>query len=155
MLIFRSARASWNTFVSPSVSPSARKIWITHIKAYMPQESSEYSSNQPDCPMGSPRCSPWPPWDPQAPPHQPPMTPQTGLSFSLNSSDHLACFSNHQMTHQMSLLILWDILPLPLKGTFQKRFSGFCPLRGSPPPYPLNGKSVWKKEGFFLSGKGG
>ena len=35
------------------------------------------------------------------------------------------------------------------KGTFQKRFSGFCPLRGSPPPYPLNEKSVWKKEGFF------
>ena len=28
------------------------------------------------------------------------------------------------------------------KGTFQKRFSGFCPLRGYPAPYPLNGKSV-------------
>ena len=34
------------------------------------------------------------------------------------------------------------------KGSFQKRFSGFCPLRGYP-PYPLNGKSVLKKEGFF------
>ena len=28
------------------------------------------------------------------------------------------------------------------KGGFHLRFSGFCPLRGYPPPYPLNGKSV-------------
>ena len=41
-----------------SVSPSARKIWITYIQAYMPHESSEDSSNQPDGPMGSPKCSP-------------------------------------------------------------------------------------------------
>ena len=42
------------------------------------------------------------------------------------------------------------------KGSFQKRFSGFCPLRGyRRPPYPLNGKSVWKKKDFFLNGKGG
>ena len=39
-----------------------------------------------------------------------------------------------------------------LQGRFQKRFSGFCPLREYPPlppPYPINGKSVRKKEGFF------
>ena len=28
------------------------------------------------------------------------------------------------------------------KGSCHLRFSGFCPLRGYPPPYPLNGKSV-------------
>ena len=33
------------------------------------------------------------------------------------------------------------------KGRCHLRFSGIRPLRGSPPP--LNGKSVWKKEGFF------
>ena len=67
--IFRSARASWNTSVRPLVSPSARKIWITYIQAYMPQESSEDSSNQPDGPMGSPKCPPWPLGTP------PPSTP--------------------------------------------------------------------------------
>ena len=36
----------------------------------------------------------------------------------------------------------WHKFVGPLsKGACQKRFSGFCPLRGSPPPYPLNGKS--------------
>ena len=43
-------------------------------------------------------------------------------------------------------------MPTGSKGTFQKRFSGFCPLRGYPPPYPLNGKSFCQKT---LSGKGG
>ena len=39
------------------------------------------------------------------------------------------------------------------KGRFQKRFSGFFPLRGYPPlPYPLNGKSFCQNT---LSGKGG
>ena len=42
------------------------------------------------------------------------------------------------------------------KGTCQKRFSGIRPLRGvPPPPTPLNGRSVWKKEGFFLAERGG
>ena len=36
------------------------------------------------------------------------------------------------------------------KGRFQKRFSGFCPLRGYPPPYPLNGNFFCQKN---LSGK--
>ena len=39
------------------------------------------------------------------------------------------------------------------KGTFQKRFSGFCPLRGYPPPYPLTENQSEKKKVFFLSGK--
>ena len=38
--------------VRPLVSPQ-RKVWITYIQAYMPHESSEDSSNQPDGPMGS------------------------------------------------------------------------------------------------------
>ena len=45
-----------------------------------------------------------------------------------------------------------NTLTIPSKGTFQKRFSGFCPLRGSPPPYPLNGQSFSQKT---LNGKGG
>ena len=39
------------------------------------------------------------------------------------------------------------------KGSFQKRFSGIRPLRGSPPP--LNGNQSEKKKVFFLSGNGG
>ena len=54
--IFRSARTSCTTFGwSRPVRPSALKIWITYIQAYMPYESSGDSSNQPDGPMGSPR----------------------------------------------------------------------------------------------------
>ena len=45
--------------VRPLVSPR-RKVWITYIQAYMPHESSEDSSNQPDGPIGSHRCPPWP-----------------------------------------------------------------------------------------------
>ena len=52
------------------ISPSARKIWITYIQAYMPHESSEDSSNQPNGPMGSPRRLP----NPLGPPG-PPMAP--------------------------------------------------------------------------------
>ena len=44
--------------VRPLVSLSARKILITYIQAYKPQESSEDSSNQPDGPMGPPKSSP-------------------------------------------------------------------------------------------------
>ena len=39
------------------------------------------------------------------------------------------------------------------KGSCQKLLSGFCPLRGYPAPYPLNGKSFCQKK--TLSGKGG
>ena len=66
--------------VRPLVSPR-RKVWITYIQAYMPHESSEDSSNQPDGPMGSHRCPPWPPrtlyayhltsWDPVGLPFDP------------------------------------------------------------------------------------
>ena len=42
--------------------------------------------------------------------------------------------------HIVSILLMkklrWN------KGSCHLRFSGFCPLRGYPPPYPLNGKSV-------------
>ena len=48
---FRSARTSCTTF---GWSRPARKIWITYIQAYMPYESSEDSSNQPDGCKGSP-----------------------------------------------------------------------------------------------------
>ena len=32
------------------------------------------------------------------------------------------------------------------KGTFQKHFSGFFPLREYPPPYPLNEQSFFQKK---------
>ena len=41
------------------------------------------------------------------------------------------------------------------QGTCQKRFSGFCPLRGYPPPTPLTENQCEKKKVFFLSGIGG
>ena len=63
--------------VGPSVRPSARKIWITYIQAYMPYESWKDSSNQPYGPMGSPGCPldplgpPGTPWPPQSTPSDP------------------------------------------------------------------------------------
>ena len=56
----------------------------------------------------------------------------------------------------------WHLLPIrywgnlmPSKGTCQKRFSGFCPLRGYPPPTPLTENQWEKKKVFFLNGIGG
>ena len=65
--------------------PSVRmQVWITYIHAYMPHQTNL-------------------------------MAPRDPLHASLTPWPlHLTCFSNHQKTHQMSLLILWDNLPLPL-----------------------------------------
>ena len=42
------------------------------------------------------------------------------------------------------------------KGTFQKRFSGFCPLRGYPPPHtPLTENQCEKRRIFSLADRGG
>ena len=41
------------------------------------------------------------------------------------------------------------------KGGFHLRFSGFCPLRGYPPPTPLTENQCEKKKVFFLNGIGG
>ena len=49
----------------------------------------------------------------------------------------------------------WELIKDLHKGRFQKRFSGFCPLRGYPPPPPLTENQCEKKKVFFLSGKGG
>ena len=53
------------------VRPSALKIWITYIQAYMPYESCKDSSNQPYGPMASLGC----PLDPLGPPGPPPSPP--------------------------------------------------------------------------------
>ena len=121
--LFRSARASWNTSVRPSVSPSARKIWITYIQAYMPQESSEDSSNQPDGPMGSPRC-PLDPLGPPGPPHRPPMTLKqvswphwtlkiTSPAFQIIRNP-IKCHCWSYRTSYPSPLTPWDPKGLPL-----------------------------------------
>ena len=64
--------------------------------------------------------APWDPldalFDPLAPPGTP-MNPLGPLNRSLGlkqTQDHLVCITNHQRTHQMSLPILWNILPFPL-----------------------------------------
>ena len=57
--------------------PSALKIWITYIQAYMPYESCKDSSNQPYGPMASLGCplDPLgPPGTPWQPPNRPPQT---------------------------------------------------------------------------------
>ena len=70
--LFRSTRTSCRTFDFP-VHPSALKIWITYIQAYMPYESSEVLSNQPDGRKGSHRC----PFDPLGPCRPTPWPPGT------------------------------------------------------------------------------
>ena len=90
--------------ISPKVlQPSARKIWITYIQAFMPYESSEDSSNQSDGAMGSPGLTPpltpWVPLGPPGPSNGPPQNPKQ-VSWP------------HRTPNQMLLLILRDILPL-------------------------------------------
>ena len=90
--------------ISPKVlQPSARKIWITYIQAFMPYESSEDSSNQSDGAMGSPGLTPpltpWVPLGPPGPSNGPPRNPKQ-VSWP------------HRTPNQMLLLILRDILPL-------------------------------------------
>ena len=56
MLLFRSAKTACTPSGGPTLRPSGRpasrssalKIWITYIQAYMPYESSDDSSNQPN-----------------------------------------------------------------------------------------------------------
>ena len=62
----------WGPLVLALVDPSALKTWVTYMQAYMPYESSEFSSNQPNGPTGSPRRLPR---TPCPPPHGPPRTP--------------------------------------------------------------------------------
>ena len=77
--------------------PPGRRIWITYIRAYMPNESSADSSNQPDGPVGSPRTYQmlllilWdtfdPPltlWDPEGP-----LKPWDPAGLPVDPRDHL------------------------------------------------------------------
>ena len=69
--------------------------------------------------------------------------------------------------HQAKTILVNFFCPFPCfqskaikpKGNFQKRFSGICPLRGSPPPLTgkirLNGFESVPKVRLFLSKKGG
>ena len=76
------------------------------------------------------------------------------LGIMLFSQNSKFLSSNH---HWNFLIVHWCTLGCTTvyvdvrlgKGTCQKRFSGIRPLRGYPPPPPLNGKSSGKKEGFF------
>ena len=78
--LFRSARTSCTTFGWFVQSrPSAIKIWITYIQAYMPYESCKDSSNQPYGPMASLGC----PLDPLGPPGNPPIDPLRPINRSL------------------------------------------------------------------------
>ena len=48
-----------------------------------------------------------------------------------------------------------NLVSTTIKGSCHLRFSGFCPLRGYPPPTPLTENQCEKKKVFFLSGKQG
>ena len=76
----------------PSV-PSAIKIWITYIQAYMPYESWKDSSNQPYGPMGSLGC----PLDPLGPPGNPPIDPLRPINRSLGL---IALLRSPQLPHK-------------------------------------------------------
>ena len=50
---------------------------------------------------------------------------------------------------------LWTFYFYLCKGSCHLRFSGFCPLGGTPPPIPLTENQCEKKKVFFLNGIGG
>ena len=80
-----------------------------------------------------------------------------GPAESLPSPQQLLCsFFPSQLRPIKSELIeiqfvlnCWQIIIMTTKGSFQKRFSGFCPLRGGLPP--LSAKLFWAQ---WLSVKG-
>ena len=78
MEIFGSARTSCTTSGEPVSLPARKKTGHLYTQVYMPHESSGDSSNQPDGPMGSPRC----PFDPLGPP-PPPLSPLGTPNWSL------------------------------------------------------------------------
>ena len=80
--------------VRPSVRPSALKIWITYIQAYMPYESCKDSSNQPYGPMASLGC----PLDPLGPPGNPPIDPLRPINRSLGL---IALLRSPQLPHKL------------------------------------------------------
>ena len=115
-MLFRSARASCTTSGVP-VRTYAMKIWTPiyrHICLMNHQETPQTNplaiwdpldvSLNPLGPPGTPWPPPSPPWD-----------PKRDLLASLNSKNHLNCLTYHLRTHQISLLILWDILTLLLE----------------------------------------
>ena len=79
----------------PSVRPSALKIWITYIQAYMPYESCKDSSNQPYGPMAS--LALLTPWDPLGPPGNPPIDPLRPINRSLGL---IALLRSPQLPHK-------------------------------------------------------
>ena len=98
----------------PYARPYARaKNLDTYIQAYMPHQETPQTN-----PMAQ-----WDPLDvslnplgPPGPPHIAPLGPQRDLLASLNSKNHLnCCLTYHLRTHQIPLLILWDILTLLLE----------------------------------------
>ena len=81
------------------------------------------------------------------------------LSFFKQTGKVLVCvskphFSQMCQRSQFSVTILRTHFRW-YKGSCHLRFSGFCPLRGYPPPTPLTENQCEKKKVFFLSGKGG
>ena len=74
------------------------------------------------------------------------MTKKCSFTTTKISQLFLMCLMSESLVHFFNVY-----LSIRHKGSFQKRFSVFFPLRGYPPP-PLNGKSFCQKT---LSGKGG
>ena len=64
------------------------------------------------------------------------------------------CFAS-QSVHFAGIALCSAHQQLVTKGRSHLRFSGFCPLRGPPPPTPLTENQCEKKKVFFLNGIGG
>ena len=79
------------------------------------------------------------------------------LHMHVSNKSQFSCHKDRCVTYQIREGVVNQVESdlEGCKGTFQKRFSGFCPLKGYPPPYPLTENQCEKKKDFFLSGIGG
>ena len=133
--------------VGPSVRPSALKIWITYIQAYMPYELWKDSSNQPYGPRGSPWC-PLDPWGsgllqmiiwrirPLANDHPEGLAPYKRSSvtpFTPITSPRIQIKSRGPFSHNLFLLLEFRASP-----QFQVHFKGHIK--------PKHRKSVWTEK---------
>ena len=138
--------------MSNSIFRSARTSCTTSgCLLACPQEKSGSHIYRPTCLMNHQKTrltslmAPWDPLDahldPLAPPGHPlgPLGPLIRSLGLIQTQDHLVCITNHQRTHQMSLLILWtpwDSVGLPFNP------QGSC----GPTPWPLLDPDVWYRD---------
>ena len=76
------------------------------------------------------------------------------LHMHVSNKSQFSCHKDRCVTYQIREGVVNQVESdlEGCKGTFQKRFSGFCPLKGYPPPTPLTDKHFTKKT---LADRGG